>query len=145
MGKYFSIEELCASHTAKRLDIDNTPPAECRGNMEYLINNVLDPLRTALGRAVNVTSGYRCAKLNAAVGGSKTSAHMQGLAADLVDSCGNNRALYDTIVKSGINYDQVILEKGSIACPQWVHVSIRKNGANRRERLYFNGSKYIKL
>lgn len=96
--KYFTMEELTASVTARRLGLDNTPTPEHRSNIEMFVGQLLDPLRSAwaakcandkLGsNAINVTSGYRGFRLNAAVGGSKTSAHCVGYAADLVPANG---------------------------------------------------------
>lgn len=74
---YFTISELCKSDTAKQLRIDNTPSEKIKGNLTKLIE-FLNPLREAWGSPIKVTSGYRCPKLNRAVGGSTTSAHLKG-------------------------------------------------------------------
>ncbi len=66
---YFSINELTRSATAQKLRIDNTPPPWAIENMSRLIDNVLDPARQLLGAPIYVNSGYRCEKLNKAVGG----------------------------------------------------------------------------
>lgn len=66
---HFTIEELERSSTAARMGIDNKAPAEARECMTALIDNVLDPLREAWGEPLLVNSGYRCPRLNAAVGG----------------------------------------------------------------------------
>jgi hypothetical protein len=76
--KYFTIEELCQSETAERLNIDNTPTEEIIANMTYFIDRILDPLREAWGSAILVNSGFRCELLNKKLGGSKTSAHKTG-------------------------------------------------------------------
>lgn len=73
--KYFTINELTRSATAKRLGIDNTPNKSIRANLEALGENVLDPLREAWGAPIIVTSGYRCQRLNKAVGGASNSQH----------------------------------------------------------------------
>ena len=62
--KYFTIQELTASATAKRKCIDNTPDAKAVASLTALVANVLDPLREAYGKPIVVTSGYRCPKLN---------------------------------------------------------------------------------
>ena len=84
LSKYFRLEEFTRSDTARRLGIDNTPTPEHIQNLSDMCVNLLDPLREAWGRPLIVTSGYRGYKLNAAVKGSKTSAHCYGLAADIV-------------------------------------------------------------
>ena len=64
---------MIASSTAKAKKIDNTPTTEVKKNLEKLCQEVLQPIRDKYGRAITVTSGYRSPKLNAAVGGVKTS------------------------------------------------------------------------
>jgi len=95
---------------------------------------VLDPLREAFGKPIVVTSGYRCQKLNRAVGGAARSQHITGEAADirtLSDRAWENRQLFDLIQKLGLPYDQLIDEYDY----DWVHVSFRE-GRNRREVLH---------
>lgn len=81
--KYFSIKELCKSETAIKKGIDNHPTPEAEANMVRLIEQICDPIREKFGKPISVSSGYRCPKLNAAVGGAKTSYHLKGCAADL--------------------------------------------------------------
>jgi uncharacterized protein YcbK (DUF882 family) len=118
--KYFTIKELCKSSTAIQRKIDNTPNSEIIKNLEKLVDFILDPLREKYGKPIKVNSGYRCPALNKAVGGSKTSHHMTGLAADItVGSPTKNKALFDLIIQMDLPYDQVIDEKNF----RWVHVS----------------------
>lgn len=132
--KYFTIQELTASATAKRKGIDNTPDAVATANLTALVANILDPLREAYGKPIVVTSGYRCPKLNRAVGGAARSQHCTGCAADirtLSDRTWENRQLFDLIEKLKLPYDQLIDEYNY----DWVHVSFRQ-GQNRREVLH---------
>lgn len=111
--RYFTIEELCYSATAKRLGIDNSPNKEVVENLNKLVENVLDPLREKYGKPIMVSSGYRCEKLNKAVGGAAKSQHLTGKAVDICVA-GNNRKtrrLFDLLVENNMPYDQVILEK----------------------------------
>lgn len=118
--KYFTIKELCKSSTATAKGIDNSPNSEIVKNLELLIDNILDPLRERYGKPITVNSGYRCPELNKAVGGSKTSHHMKGLAADItVGSPKNNKVLFDLIKEMDLPFDQLIDEKKL----SWVHVS----------------------
>ena len=149
--RYFTIEELCYSATAKRLGIDNSPNKEVVENLNKLVENVLDPLREKYGKPIMVSSGYRCEKLNKAVGGAAKSQHLTGKAADIMvvnkDGSVNTketRKLYDIIVKQQLPFDQIILEKGTQQNPQWVHVSYDERQC-RRERLFFDGRRYIKI
>ena len=118
--KYFTIKELCKSSTATAKGIDNSPNSEIVKNLEQLIDNILDPLRERYGKPITVNSGYRCLELNKAVGGSKTSQHMKGLAADItVGSPKKNKVLFDLIKEMDLPFDQLIDEKKL----SWVHVS----------------------
>lgn len=131
--KYFTIEELTASATAKRLGISNKPTAEITASLERLVDNVLDPLREAWGAPIIVTSGYRSVKLNKAVGGAKSSQHCYGQAADIrtvSDRPEDNRRLRDLLIEMNLPYDQVIDEYGC----DWIHVSHRSAG-NRGQLL----------
>lgn len=128
--KYFTINELCKSTTAQQNRIDNTPSLEIVKNLEQLVTNILDPLREAWGKPIFVTSGYRCKKLNAKVGGSKTSQHVLGQAVDIkTDSVSNNKKLFQLIQSLKLPYDQLINEYNY----SWVHVSFGPR--NRRQIL----------
>lgn len=153
--KYFTINELCKSTTADKYHINNTPTSDVIHNLTLLIEQVLDPLREKMGCPIIVSSGYRCKALNTKVGGSKTSQHMSGQAADIyctkkvngktVVDTAKTRKLFDTIVNTGMVFDQLILEKGTPTAPQWIHVSYKGKGINRKQRLYYNGKTYTRI
>lgn len=144
MGKYFTIAELTKSATATERGIDNTPNKAIENNIKYLIEAVLDPLREAYNKPIYVSSGYRCAELNKAVGGAKNSQHLTGMAADIYVKGESNKVLYDILRAGRIPFDQLLLEKGSIREPRWVHVSISRLN-NRKEILYYDGKRYTRL
>lgn len=130
--KYFTIQELTKSATAQRKGIDNTPSTEVKRSLTALIEKVLDPLREAYGKPIVVTSGYRCEKLNKAVGGAASSQHVKGEAADIrsvQDTPEENKKLFDLIVKLKLPFDQLINEYGY----DWVHVSF--GARHRRQKL----------
>lgn len=136
--RYFTFNELTASATAARRGIDNTPTAAAKANLTALVSNVLDPLREQFGAPIIVTSGYRCAKLNKAVGGAARSQHLTGQAADIKpasNKAADMRRLFELVQKSGLPFDQLIWEYGTKTAPAWVHVSYN-TGANRRQVLY---------
>jgi hypothetical protein len=115
----FTLDELCHSDTAVRKGIDNTPDADALANLAILMSG-LERVREALGHPVRISSGYRGPKLNAAVGGSKSSAHMKGLAADFTcPGFGDPMTIcrYLMLVSRTINYDQLIMEGN-----RWVHI-----------------------
>ena len=131
--KYFTLQELCNSATAKRKGIDNTPDESVKRNLTLLVENILDPLREAWGEPIIVTSGYRCGRLNKAIGGAKKSQHMTGHAADIrtvSDKPSENRRLFEKIRELKLPYDQLIDEYGY----NWVHVSY--SSRNRRQILH---------
>lgn len=135
--KHFTISELCASRTAAALGIDNTPPPAALHNLVQLTDRVLDPARELWGAPLLVSSGYRCAALNAALpGASPSSQHLLGLAADLVAmdrSPRSNLLLFERLRDSGIPYDQLIAEHwdGRGGCA-WVHVGCSAERPPRR-------------
>ena len=132
--KYFTLSKLTASATAKRKGIDNTPNGEQKANLTALVANILDPLREAYGKPIVVSSGFRCTKLNKAVGGVAKSQHTTGEAADihtLSDRPADNKKLFELIQKLGLPFDQLIDEYGY----NWVHVSY-SSGKNRKEVLH---------
>lgn len=122
--KYFTIKELCKSSTATQKGIDNTPNSEIVINLEQLVDNVLDPLREKYGSPIKVNSGYRCEKLNKAVGGSPTSQHRYGLAADITTGSKlGNKKLFILAQQMNLPFDQLIDEKTY----SWIHISFSKN------------------
>lgn len=125
--KYFTIEELTRSTTATARGLDNTPTPEIKANLERLVDKVLDPLREKYGKPITVNSGYRCPELNKAVGGSKTSDHMNGFSVDITASCKKENAILFQIIKDNFDFDQLIWEKGNSEYPDWVHVSYNPN------------------
>ena len=130
--KYFKITELTKSATAQRLGIDNSPTPEVKRSLEALVDSILDPLREEYGRPIIVTSGYRCPRLNKAVGGAASSQHVRGEAADirsLEDTPEENKKLYDLIIALGLPFDQLINEYNW----DWIHVSF--GARHRRQKL----------
>lgn len=125
MAEFFTKSELTRSDTARIRGVDNTPTPEASAALDALMWNVLDPIRRMWGKPIIVNSGYRCPELNAAVGGSATSQHMKGEAADITaGDPTKNKELFDMIAQSAIPFDQLIDEKNY----RWIHVSYRPNG-----------------
>lgn len=130
--KYFTIKELCASETAEKNHIDNSPDSGHERNLRLLVVRVLDPLREVYGKPIHVNSGYRCERLNSLVGGVPTSDHVKGRAADItVYSKEGNKKLFNLIQSLGLPFDQLIDEKNYT----WLHISYRETG-NRKQILH---------
>ena len=137
LTKNFSLEELTRSDTAERKGIDNSPTAEHIHNLAALCENVLQPLRDKIKHSIRVTSGYRSEKLNNAIGGSKTSEHSFGKAADIkliIDGENKSELLYLSILEMGIPFRQMIWEFGDEETPSWVHISFNKED-NKKQTL----------
>jgi zinc D-Ala-D-Ala carboxypeptidase len=120
----FSLAEMVKSDTALRLDMENTPGDEEIANMQALAENVLQKVRDHYGKGVKVNSGFRHPDVNAKVGGSKTSDHCKGMAADIEIPGVANADLAEWIVEN-CEFRQVILEFYTPGIPDsgWVHVS----------------------
>ena len=137
LTKHFSLEELCASATAKARGIQNRPNAQQIISLVYLAAYVLEPLREAMHEPIPISSGFRCEQLNRAVGGVSNSQHMRGQAADLCinGDLKKGRKWFDYI-KTHLNFDQLIWEHSSNGT-YWVHVSFVHPdfGRNRRQAI----------
>ena len=114
----FTLEELTFSQVASRRGIDNTPPPKVKDNLERLAL-FLEQVRKVVNKPISISSGYRSREVNESVGGSKTSQHCEGCAADFNVKGMSPDAVVRAIVTADIPYDQVILEFDS-----WVHISV---------------------
>jgi zinc D-Ala-D-Ala carboxypeptidase len=129
---HFTLEEFTDSQTAARRGLSNTPPAHELENLERTAK-VMEKVRTLLGdKPILISSGYRSPQVNAAVGGSKSSAHMSGLACDF--SCpgfGTPRMICHrlNLHMKELGVDQLIHEYST-----WVHLGL-STGAPRHQAL----------
>lgn len=135
LSKNLSLKEAIKSNTASRLGIPNTPEDWEIENLRAVAENVFQPLRDHFGVPIGVSSGYRSKQLNKAIGGSKYSQHMIGEALDLdADIYGRitNADIFNYI-KENLEWDQMIWEFGDDKEPNWVHVSYKEAGGNRKQ------------
>lgn len=129
----FSFEEFTHSDTAEREGFSEqfTLPESVKENIVTLCKELLEPLRDMLPEgALRVSSGYRCERLNAYVGGKPNSQHLKGQAADVqlwVNGEMKNAELLHLVKDSGLDFDQAIDEHSGA----WIHVSYNK-GHNRK-------------
>jgi hypothetical protein len=138
LSTHLSLAEFIVSDTAKRNGIDNTPTPEHLENAKILANKVFEPIRLHFGKPIHISSGYRSAALNKAVGGSSSSQHCSGEAID-IDMDGSahgitNKMVFDYI-KDHLTFDQLIYEYGTDTNPDWVHVSWESTGKQRKQVL----------
>jgi uncharacterized protein YcbK (DUF882 family) len=125
LSEHFTLKELTASDTAARLGIDNTPPVYVVENLKRLCA-LLEDVRHAVGKPIRISSGYRCHKVNHAVGSRDTSQHLQGCAADIKAQGVTVDELMKAIIGAGVKFDQLIREFDS-----WVHISIPNTPADK--------------
>jgi zinc D-Ala-D-Ala carboxypeptidase len=118
LSEHFTLDELTISETAARKGLDNTPDNDALMNLRRLAL-FLEKVREVLNKPIKVNSAYRAPKVNASVGGSKTSQHCLGCAADIKVIGMSPDQVVKAIKGSNIEYDQVIREYDS-----WTHISI---------------------
>ena len=146
----FTLAELVQSSTAEQLKISNNPSSIVRVHLTETIT-LLENIRAEWGKyceahklgnpAIRISSGYRSAELNKAVGGVKTSAHVEGYAADLQPVNGKQdefeRFFATDFSKMGYAFDQIIIEKSKTS--RWVHVGYKRaDGKQRRQCFTLN-------
>lgn len=145
------LKEVIKSNTATRRGIDNSPTAEHLANLKVVALRVFQPVRDHFETPVGISSGYRSEDLNKAIGGSKTSQHSKGQALDLDADIFGGLTNFDIFffIKNNLDFDQLIWEFGTDEEPNWVHVSFRPDGKNRKsvlKAIKSNGrTTYLKL
>ena len=125
----FNLEEFTNSETAIRKGINNKPSEEIILNLQLLCLNVLEPIEKLINKQIIISSGYRSKELNSEIGGAKNSQHVEGKAADIKVKDISTEDLFQIIIKSEIEYDQIIQE-----FDKWVHISYNE-GKNRKQKL----------
>lgn len=156
METFFTLQEMIQSETAEKYNIDNRPGVVETNNINGFIKNILNPMRAAwtewcdkynLGKAsVNVTSGFRSELLNKKVGGSSTSVHRLGYAADLVPANGNLKEFRKFMedYMRGVKFDQCIFENvDNKGIPKWIHIGwYNGRGEQRCHFMTYKNGKY---
>jgi hypothetical protein len=138
LSEHLALAEVTKSDTAKRKGISNMPTEAHLANFKLLAENIFEPIRVHFGVPIHLSSGYRSAELNKAVGGALSSQHCSGEAID-IDMDGRpggvtNKMVFD-FIKDNLNFDQLIWEFGTDAAPDWVHVSYESTGKQRKQIL----------
>lgn len=140
LSKNFSLGEFVKSQTALRKGIDNWPTdQDIIDKLQLLCENVLQPVREHYSKPVSINSGYRCLRLNRALGSKSSSQHVKGEAADIEIATLDN---YDLAcwIRDNLEFDQIILEFHLRGDPRsgWVHVSYKGPDDNRKQCLTIN-------
>lgn len=138
LSENFTYNEFEESEIADKLGIDNTIKRDSiRNNIKELVFHILQPLRDKFNVPIYINSGYRCLKLNAAVGGVPSSQHVIGQAADIIVEDKKPIEVAKMIIEMGLPYDQIGLYD------DFVHVSI---SSRQRNHIFYDKSyKGIKL
>jgi zinc D-Ala-D-Ala carboxypeptidase len=138
LSRYFTLARLVASDTARSRGIDNTPPDALLPNLRLLARG-LDRVRLLLRQPLEISSGYRCPDLNAAVGGAPNSQHAQGLAVDFTcPGFGPPLAVARALRESEIAFDQCIYEFS-----EWIHLSFSAAPRRRVLTIYDSREGYL--
>lgn len=140
LSENFTIEELCRTGTG----LPNEPGMIERANLKTLAVSLLQPIRERAG-TLQVSSGFRCEAVNKAVGGSSSSQHVDGAAADIVPVEADIDEVMEWIVKaSGLNFGQCIIEEqkkdGNII--RWIHISLPRSSRPNQVALIFKDGVY---
>lgn len=130
LSPHFDLAEMSHSDVALRLGLDNTPNDAAVAELGRLCELGLEPVRWLLGTPLHINSGFRSPEVNKAIGGAVTSAHMEGRAADFVPAEMELHQAFDTIARTRIPFDQLILE-----CGAWIHLGMAKQGSEPRRQV----------
>lgn len=145
LSKNFTLKELTVTSKCA----DNTPTSDAIEHLKDLCQNCLQPIRDFYGKPIKINSGYRSEQVNKLVGGSKTSAHRAGYAAD-TKPCNCNMKEYQKKVLEWAKthtFDQIIIEYPINYVAQWIHIGVKNcQGKQRRQILYtLNGKQYCNI
>ena len=127
LSENFSLSEFQVSQTAARRGIDMTLGEAELGNLKQLVGLCLQPIRDFVQAPLIISSGYRPEELNLLIGGSKTSAHMDGRASDFGIVGYTAREAAELITSLALPFDQLILE-----FERWIHLGIAREGEENR-------------
>lgn len=134
LTEHFQLSEFTKSSTAIARHIDNTPNAQQIANLKQLCEQVLEPLRQHFNVPIIIGSGFRCPKLNAAVGGVKNSQHQTGEAADIhIPDEATGKRWFEWMMDN-LHFDQLIWEKSTPTSKHhWIHVSFSNSRKQRMQ------------
>lgn len=143
LSEHFSLVEFTTSQTAERRGLSNDPTEQVIERLRLLCAQILEPARVALG-PMKISSGYRAVAVNRAVGGSTSSAHVLGYAADVIPLKATKMELAKWIA-ANCDFDQVILEYGTVVEPAWIHVSADPRARKQVLRILKGRAGYVKV
>ena len=136
LSEHFKLSEFTQSGTARRHKVKNVPGPREVERLRFLCVKSLEPMRRRFG-VIRITSGFRCKKLNALVGGSPTSQHVLGEAADTHTGGRELSEKMFGFAKQNIPFDQLILEHNPAHGIYWLHISLRSDRPGNRHEAFF--------
>ena len=136
LSEHFKLSEFTQSGTARRHKVKNVPGPREVERLRFLCVKSLEPMRRRFG-VIRITSGFRCKKLNALVGGSPTSQHVLGEAADIHTGGRELSEKMFGFAKQNIPFDQLILEHNPAHGIYWLHISLRSDRPGNRHEAFF--------
>lgn len=138
LSAHLDLSEVIRSESAKRNGISNMPIPQHIENFKLLAEKIFEPVREHFKCPIHISSGYRSVELNKCIGGSLTSEHCSGEAIDIdMDGTPNgvtNKMVFDYI-KDNLDFNQLIYEFGDSKNPDWVHVSYKSTGKQKKQVL----------
>lgn len=136
LTRHFMLSEFIKSDTASSKGIDNTPSLSVVSNLQYLCQQVLEPLRRYFNTPIIISSGCRCPALNKAVGGVSNSQHLTGEAADIHLPSKEISRKYAEFILDSCRFDQILFESDSNGT-SWLHVSCKRENNRQTYKPYF--------
>lgn len=124
LSEHFTLSEFTRSATASAHGWTNEPSQAEIEWLRYLCVKVLEPLRSQMGRPISISSGYRCPRLNAAVGGVTKSQHMYGQAADIRILSAEDGARIMIFLRQNPYVSKALYERSKSTGGRWIHVAV---------------------
>lgn len=138
LSEHLDLSEVIRSESAKRLGINNMPGQNDIANLKAIAENIFEPIRAHFRVPIRISSGYRSPILNKAIGGATNSDHTRGEALD-IDMDGSPHGISNadvfSFIRKKLDFQQLIWEFGDNKNPDWVHVSFKASGGNKKQVL----------
>jgi len=143
----FTYFELTKTEHRKYLDLNRIEGQDYVSNGYQLCRELLQPIRDFYNEPLVVHSGFRCSKLNRAIGGSSKSQHCLFEACDFHIVEIDLEDIFNGIRNMGLKWGQLILEGWSLGHPSWIHISLpgSRPPDKCQEVLTFDGKGYYRI